>query len=147
MSKYNNAMKTDQIISLISSIREKANKFIVQEMTSRGITGLVPSHGNILVFLFKNTTLTMKDLANMVGKDKSTITALVDKLVTLGYVAKRKDEFDNRVVLVNLTEKGEALKPDFAEISKSLLAAVYAGTSEEERLQLVAILSKIEDNL
>jgi MarR family transcriptional regulator, organic hydroperoxide resistance regulator len=140
-------MKTDQIISLISTIREKANRFIVQEMTSRGITGLVPSHGNILVFLFKNTTLTMKDLASMIGKDKSTITALVDKLVALGYVEKKKDEFDNRVVLVNLTEKGEALKPSFAEISNSLLSNVYDGISEEEKVQLVAILSKIENNL
>lgn len=140
-------MKTDQIISLISTIREKANRFIVQEMTSRGITGLVPSHGNILVFLFKNTTLTMKDLASMVGKDKSTITALVDKLVALGYVEKKKDEFDNRVVLVNLTEKGEGLKPSFAEISNSLLSTVYDGISEEEKVQLVAILSKIENNL
>ena len=38
-----------QILSLISKIHEKGNKFILQELNSMGITDLAPSHGDILV--------------------------------------------------------------------------------------------------
>jgi hypothetical protein len=46
-------MKKGNALSLISRIREKANKFIVRELENHGIKGIVPSHGEILVLLFK----------------------------------------------------------------------------------------------
>lgn len=139
-------MKTNHIISLISTIREKANRFLVQEMSDRNITGLVPSHGDILVALFGSASLTMKELANIIGKDKSTVTALVDKLVALNYVQKRKDEADNRIVHVSLTGKGRALQPDFEEISRGLLAIIYKDITDSEKEVLINLLTKIKSN-
>ena len=83
-------MNTNNIISLIATIREKSNKFIMREMNNRNIKGLVTSHGDILMALFKNEVLTMKDISEKIERDKSTVTTLVDKLVSIGYVTKQK---------------------------------------------------------
>jgi len=139
-------METKDIISLISKIRGSANKFITDEMENWGVKGLVPSHGDIIAALLKREKLTMKELAEKIGKDKSTITALVDKLIRLGYVEKTRDIEDNRVVFVTLTEKGEELKPMFAAISQDLLSVVYKDISENEKEGLIKTLKKIKNN-
>lgn len=47
----------------------------------------------------------MKELAEKIFRKKPTVTVLVDKLVTLGYVIKEKSKADSRVTFIKLTEK------------------------------------------
>ena len=139
-------MNTKDVISLISKIREKVNRFIVSEMLKQGIDGIVTSHGDIINALFKMPRLTMAEIAEKIGRDKSTVTALVDKLVRLGYVTKERDTEDTRVVYVTLTHKGNELKPIFEAISRELLDTFYLDISEKEKEALVRILNKIYNN-
>ncbi|BCS94962.1 MarR family transcriptional regulator [Desulfoluna limicola] len=139
-------MNTDGIIALISRTGEKANVFILKKLKELGIEGLAPSHGDILVNLFRNSPLSMKDLAERIGRDKSTITALINKLITLGYVEKQKDPSDSRVTLIALTREGEELKPDFEYVSAKLLSTTFRGFSMEERAQVVRLLERIHGN-
>jgi len=139
-------MNTKNIISLISKVRESANKFIVSEMDKWGVKGLATSHGDILMALLKVEKLTMKELTEKIGKDKSTVTALVDKLIKQGYVEKTKDIEDNRVVFVSLTEKGKELKPMFDAISQELISIVYKDIPQSEREGLINTLTKIKNN-
>lgn len=139
-------MKTRDAISLISKIKEKVNRFILAEMAEQGIQDLATSHGDIIYALYNNHRMTMAEIAKKIGKDKSTVTALVDKLVRTGYVVKERDETDSRVVHVALTAKGEELKPDFEEISQRMLDVFYAGVTEAEKKELLRILMKIHDN-
>ncbi|WPC43038.1 MarR family winged helix-turn-helix transcriptional regulator [Clostridium sp. JS66] len=139
-------MQSTDIISLISKIRDSANKFITNEMDSWGVKGLVPSHGDILFALLKSEKLTMKELSEKIQKDKSTVTVLVNKLIQQGYVEKTRDIDDNRVVFVTLTEKGKGLKTMFDSISKDLLSTVYKDISENEKEDLINTLIKIKNN-
>lgn len=126
-------MKTRDAISLISKIKEKVNRFILAEMAEQGIQDLATSHGDIIYALYNNHRMTMAEIAKKIGKDKSTVTALVDKLVLTGYVVKERDATDSRVVHVALTAKGEQLKPVFEEISQRMLNVFYADVTEAEK--------------
>jgi MarR family transcriptional regulator, organic hydroperoxide resistance regulator len=136
----------NNIISLISAIRKRSNELIVGEMSRRNMKGLVTSHGDILAALFEKKVLTMKELADRIEKDKSTVTALINKLIKYGYVQKKSDPQDSRVVLVALTKKGKDLLPDFEEISDILLTTFYKGISDKEKTAVAAILNKIKRN-
>ncbi|MDF2587555.1 MAG: MarR family transcriptional regulator [Anaerocolumna sp.] len=140
-------MKTNDVISLISKIREKINRLIITEMEQNGIEGIVTSHGDIINALYNKPRMTMAEIAEKIGKDKSTVTALIDKLVKLGYVTKIRDTEDTRVVYVELTDKGNELKPIFEAISEKLLGAFYLEVSENEKEVLLRILNKIYSNL
>ena len=140
-------MKTGNVIALASRIREKANRLIVSELAKRGISGIVPSHGDILIRLFDGQRYTMKDIAERIHRTKPTVTILVDKLVDLGYVVKEKSVEDSRVTFVALTEAGLALQPVFVEISHKLNTAVYRGLSDNQAEVLEAMLQKINNNL
>lgn len=146
ISNYNAGMETRDIISLISKIREKVNRFIVAEMVKQGIDGIGTSHGDIIYALFKHPKLTMADISKRIHKDKSTVTALVDKLVRLGYVTKERDREDTRVVYVALSPKGRELEPVFESVSTELLDVFYLNISDKEKEDLLTILEKIYRN-
>lgn len=139
-------MKPRDAVSLISKIREKTNRFIISEMAKYGVEDMAISHGDIIFALFHAPRLTMADIAKRIDKDKSTVTALVDKLVRIGYVTKERDSVDSRVVYVALTPQGEELKPVFETISQEMLDVFYFHISDQEKEELLRILMKIYHN-
>lgn len=139
-------MKTRDVISLISRIRQKVNGLIITEISRQGIDGIVVSHGDILYALFQKERMTMAEIAAKIGKDKSTVTALVNKLVKLGYVARERAAEDTRVTYVTLTAQGHELEPVFEAVSKKVLEVFYTNVSEEEKEELLRLLSRIESN-
>lgn len=139
--------KTKQIISLISNIRDKANELIIKELQKNGIKGLAPSHGAILNILFKsNERIRMQDIAHNIHKDKSTVTALVNKLSKLGYIKRIKCTEDSRVTYITLTHKGEELMPVFKKISNLLIETTYRNIEENEKAKLLENLEIIYNN-
>ncbi len=147
MSNYTGVMKTDHVIVLISTIRDKANKLINKELRSRNICGLAPSHGAILFELLQSETIPMMEIAKRINRDKSTVTALVKKLIDLGYLEKIKDPSDSRVTLLKLTKKGQELEPNFNNISKALLKRVYKNHSTQEKEAIILGLERLSKNL
>jgi MarR family transcriptional regulator, organic hydroperoxide resistance regulator len=140
-------MQTDHIIALISKIRTRANKIIIRELHDRNMEGLSPSHGDILFFLFGKGSASMTELAGKIDRDKSTVTALVKKLIAHGYVTTAPDTQDSRVTVVSLTEKGWETKPDFDAISKVLLDRTWGSCSAREKEVMVLGLENILRNM
>ena len=99
-----------EMLSLVSKIHEQGNRFIIEELKNNGAEGLAPSHGDILVCLYKNGKMTMKDIANCIHRTKPTVTVLVDKLEKLGYLKREASVEDNRSTNIVLTQKGEDFK-------------------------------------
>ena len=140
-------MRKNNAIALIRRIREQANKLIVRELRQRGVEGIVPSHGEIMVHLFAAEECTMQNLAKQINRTKPTVTVLIEKLVACGYVVKEKSAEDNRVTLIKLSAKGWELKPIFEVISAKMNAVVYQGLCEEEAEMLEKVLTQINGNL
>ncbi len=140
-------MNSNDIVSLISKIRDKVNKRLISEMESHGIEAIVTSHGDILYALNRKSRMTMAEIASVIRKDKSTVTSLVEKLVKLGYVSKERDTEDTRVIYVTLTREGQELMPVFNQISRELLDVFYEGISKEEKEVLFSLLNRVYTNL
>ena len=146
-SNYDGDMKTGLIIHLIGKIRDKANKFLLDELAEHDFKGIAPSHGDIMGALYLHGELPMKKIARIIGRDKSTITTLVNKLIQLGYVEKKTHREDSRVNIVSLTDMGKAMEEDFWDISKALREKAYKGLSAEEKDTLMQLLARIYENM
>ena len=131
------------ILSLISKIHEKGNRFIIEELKNNGAEGLVPSHGDILVCLYKNSKMTMKDIANCIHRTKPTVTVLIDKLEKLGYLKRELSDKDNRCTYIVLTQKGEDFRVIFEKISEELNKMLYKNLSPEEAELIEKLLRKV----
>ena len=140
-------MSTRKTLFFIGKIHEGSNAFIVQELEKAGIKGIVPTHGAILVALFKNKDpMTMKEIAEKIRRTQPTVTVLIEKLLENDYVSKEKSETDARTSYISLTEKGKKFEKVFFEISEKLNVRMHKGLSNAEADQLVTLLEKASGN-
>jgi DNA-binding MarR family transcriptional regulator len=79
----------------------------------------------------------MKELAKAVRRDKSTITALVGKLVSHGYVQKESNSADQRSILVRQTPGEKRCNPLSQEISDQLLERIWQGIKEANKRRCI----------
>ena len=136
------------IIAQISKIREASNFLIERELHSRGINGIVPAHGAVFNFLFRQKEpVPITALVKQSGRAKSTVTGIVKTLEQHGYLFRQDSAEDARSFQIGLTEKGRALESDFKEISDLLEKKVYGGMAHKDRENLMMLLGKIERNL
>ena len=132
-----------QALSLISKIHEKGNRFITEQLTINGIEGLVPSHGDILAYLYSCEKATMKDIAEKIHRTKPTVTVLVDKLEKLDFVKREKSSTDSRVTFIVLTKKAMEFEEVFEKISKELNLLLYKNLTDKEAETLDELLKKM----
>lgn len=140
-------MNDKYIVYFISKTKKRMTKFIESKLKEKGLKDLIPSHGNILTVLYENDyKLTMKEIAELIGKDKSTVTSLVNKLLKLGYIKKEKKEEDKRVTYIILTKKGLEIKDTFKEISKEVYETAYKDFSKKDKEVFLESLKRMNNN-
>lgn len=140
-------MKDKYIIYFISRTKDNMIKFIDKNLKLNNLNDLIPTHGNILTALYEsNGQLTMKEISKKIGKDKSTVTSLVNKLIILGYVKKDKCLIDKRVTYIRLTEKALSIKDRFDLISSQVKETAYKDFTNEEKKEFLRLLKKMSKN-
>lgn len=141
------SMHDKYIVYFVSKTKTFMTQFIEQQLKASSLNDIIPSHGNILTVLYEaDGLLTMKDIAKKIGKDKSTVTALVNKLVTLGYVTKETATHDRRITHVKLTEKAIKAQPTYDSISQAVHETAYQNFTEAEKKELLRLLKKLSLN-
>lgn len=133
-------------ISQVSHIHSLTADFLKKRLAQSGFDDFASSHGNILFQLGVNKSITMKELAAKINRDKSTTTVLVRKLEQEGLVSAIPSPNDRRNKILTLTPKGAEYNTLMQKLSKELLAKFYKGFSEEEITQFSEFLGKIESN-
>ena len=78
--------------------------------------GLTPVQGMTLSSLDPDAPPTMSELGQQVVCDRSTLTGVVDRLETLGYVERRPAPGDRRARCVALTSEGAAMQARLHEV-------------------------------
>lgn len=140
-------MEDKYIIHFISKTKANMLKFIENKLNKNGLNELLPTHGNILTALYENDgILTMKEIATKIGKDKSTVTVLVNKLISLGYIERQKCDNDKRITYIKLTDKATLIEDTFNSISSQVKETAYFNITEKEKQEFLRILKKINNN-
>jgi DNA-binding MarR family transcriptional regulator len=90
--------------------------------------GVSISQSHILDTLAEEGDLAMQELAKRQLKSVSTMTRVVAQLVRRGYVKRRQDIEDRRIVYVGITPQGKAIvaaiNRDLIETQKAMLRAI-----------------------
>ncbi len=135
------------IVHVVANLRGAAHDFILTRLADEGITDLAPSHGAILAVLYERGDQPMMAISEYIRRDKSTLTVLVRKLQSLGYVTRAADACDGRVTIVRLTEKGRELRELFERISGELCREIWCDADDDQKEKLVALLREMTGRL
>lgn len=145
--KRGGADPTERFQHELSRTLRLANEYLMQQVERSGLVGLAPSHGDILSELFVRDEMRMSELSQRIGRDPSTVTALVKKLVAKGLARTAKDPLDRRATNVALTEQGHRLKGDFERISVRLNAVWHDGVEEADLAAVQRVIRTVQANL
>jgi len=89
--------------------------------------------------------LSPTEIARRLIVTTASVTSLLDTLERRGLVERRADPADRRRLLVAVTPPGRDLVRQYVPEVVALQAAVMSGIGEEDREQLVAVLTRIRE--
>ena len=83
-----------------------------------------------MMCLWEKDGVNVKELGKRLFLDSGTLTPLLKKLEGRGYVERKRDSHDERNMIVSLTEKGQELKKEAADIPRNLLKEIPIGNAK-----------------
>lgn len=129
-----------------SSLAKRAYDQAFEEMRAR--FGLSQSEADVLMFLFNNPECdTAREVEALRGLNKSVVSAALERLGRRGYVGRREDEQDRRVVHLTLTNAAREAAEMGLAAQRAFGERLLTGFSAAERTQLEAYFGRIRRNL
>jgi DNA-binding MarR family transcriptional regulator len=101
----------------------------------------------VLYRLFVQDGMTQSEIAQQLAVQGATITDILQRMEEVGYVSRRRDPEDNRLVRVYLTDMGREKMRFIMEQFYKLESAVFSGFEEDERAQLRQYLGRALNNM
>ena len=95
----------------------------------------------VLMVLWEKDHVSVKEIGERLYLDSGTLTPLLNKLLTKGYISKKSLPSDNRELIISLTDKGLELKKEAYEIPPQIAKEVKL--SPEEAKELYRLLYKV----
>lgn len=89
----------------------------------------------VLIVLWEHQSRTVRDLAARLRLDHGTLTPLLKRMEAAGLVERRRDHTDERLVVVSLAGKGEALRRHAKAIHCDMVDQLGLAPAEFEELQ------------
>lgn len=134
--------------SLISAIRLLSHRIFDNMLKERGLADFSPEQGKILFALMEAPEgLTIRDISAKTQLKKSTLTTMLRRMQTNGYITMSGDTEDGRATRVLRTDKFLRRLDAYDEVSAAMTGVYYKGFAEEEIDRFETMLAKLLDNL
>ena len=105
--------------------------------------GLSSAQWRLLVTLMRNGPSRQARLAELLEVEPISVSRLVDRMTEAGWVERAKDPDDRRAHVVMLTRKALEAKKEIKSTAGTVFDEALAGLTREERLELVASLTRV----
>ena len=121
-------------------IRCKFNEVINEQ-------GLYSGQQDIIFALIENEGITSSELAQITGVSNATMSVSVKRMEKAGFVTKKSDENDARIVRIYPTQKAMAVPDNIKKKMDELEAVITKGMAEDTALEFAHYLQFAIDNL
>ena len=99
----------------------------------------------VMMVLWEAKVINVKDLGDQLYLDSGTLTPLLKKLESKGYISRNRSDKDERNLMIKVTEKGMGLREEALSVPQEVSKCVKL-TSEEASF-LYKILYKMIDSM
>lgn len=103
--------------------------------------GLTYTQYVTMMALWEKDEVTVKELGARLFLDSATLTPLLKRLETRGYVSRRRSSTDERSVIISLTQEGRDLRQKALSVPNCMSNCIHMGF--EEAMQLKGLLDKL----
>ena len=141
-------LKDDQKEMTLGQLLARVSRLVGGRMRARlEAVGLPHAYGMILFRLWKKDGIPQNVLAKSLHITPPTATSTLQRMERDGWIQRRRDASDQRIVRVYLTKKSEMVRDEAREAFRDLDRELAAVITDEERKTLVDSLQKVETRL
>ena len=146
MSKKEKLKHDISLGMLISQVDRLCTKRFVQNSHKVGLD-ISQDQWMVLGPIWKNEGISQKYISEYCGKDKTSVTKIIDTLEKKNIVVRVPDQLDNRVKRVVLSNKGKELFLNVMPVIEQTRDELRSGISDKEIESLKTVLTKLYRNL
>lgn len=141
---YNDLMSLDRQVCF--GLYAASNLVIRQYRPLLAELGLTFPQYLVMLVLWESEPQTVSAIGERLHLDSGTLTPLLKRLETNGFVVRRRDDTDERRVLISLTPHGNTLRAPARQIAEAFREGVSFSAAETESLasSLAQLISALE---
>ena len=124
----------------------KLKQFLASKLKQMGVP-LTPEQFMLIDLLWNHGEMSQQQLADLMHKDKNSVTKLVDAIERKGFVVRQQNKHDRRSNTLVLTERANQLKPGAKQKGISILDQMLEGINENELRMFLETLRKLKVNM
>lgn len=121
-------------------------KYFAKEL-SRNDINLTPEQYLVMDILWDADVMSQQSIADIIQKDKNSVTKFIDSLEKKGLVYRVVNKEDRRVNNIMVSEEGKKLKTKTTEVAIKMMRNVLNNIKEEDLLVFDKVMNQIKDNI
>ena len=103
--------------------------------------GLTYTQYIAMMVLWEHKNISVKDMGELLYLDSGTLTPMLKKMEKAGWITRKRDEKDERSVIISLTDSGIKLKEKAVEVPAKMVQCI--NLEQSDAMQLYNLLNKL----
>jgi MarR family transcriptional regulator, organic hydroperoxide resistance regulator len=129
---------------LVGVVSRRMTRELNQQLQPLGVTA---PQFVVLAVLWQHDGLAQNVIADLIGSDRPTLTAMLKLMTAQGLVRRDRDAADNRYQRVYLTPEGRRLRETLPALAARVNEAAAADLGPEDLATLMSLLNRIRTTL
>ena len=139
-------MLIKEIAVYVNILNSRIKKCFFDRLQNNGIN-ITPEQFLVLDILWKEQSLSQQKIADIIQKDKNSVTKIIDSLEKKNLVIRVVDKNDRRINKIELTNEGMALEKITTKVAIDFMNDAVKDIDEKELDSFVNVMHKLKDNL
>ena len=139
-------MLIKEIAVYVNILNSRIKKCFIGRLQQNGIN-VTPEQYLVLDILWGKQSLSQQNIADIIQKDKNSVTKIIDSLEKKNLVNRVVDKKDRRINKIELTQEGLALEKITTEVAINFMNDTIKDIDNQDLDKLVEVMRKLKENL
>ena len=139
-------MLIKEIAVYVNILNSRIKKCFFDKLQENGIN-ITPEQYLVLDILWEKQSLSQQNIADIIQKDKNSVTKIIDSLEKKQLVRRVMDKKDRRINKIELTDEAISLEKVTTDVAIKFMNDAIKGIDNKDLDSFVYVMRQIKDNL
>ena len=139
-------MLIKEIAVNVNILNSRIKKCFFDKLQENGIN-ITPEQYLVLDILWEKQSLSQQNIADIIQKDKNSVTKIIDSLEKKNLVRRVMDKNDRRINKIELTDEALALEKITTEVAINFMNDVVKNIDTKDLDTFVNVMRQLKNNL
>lgn len=139
-------MLIKEIAVYVNILNSRIKKCFFDKLQENGIN-ITPEQFLVLDILWKKQSLSQQKIADIIQKDKNSVTKIIDSLEKKNLVKRVVDKNDRRINKIELTDEAFALEKITTKVAIDFMNGAVKGIDSQDLDTFVDVMRRLKNNL